>query len=156
MKELKVLLESGGASEVTSVIQSGNVVLESGLAAGQLASQTQQAIEDQYGFSTQIMLLKAADYLSIVAANPFPQAEVAPKTLHAFVANQDIQVDQDALLQFKAASESVSVAGRVLWLHAPDGIGRSKLVIKIAKVTACDTTARNWNTLSKLRDLLIQ
>jgi uncharacterized protein (DUF1697 family) len=154
MKELKALLESGGASEVTTVIQSGNVVLDSEQPGSLLAEQTRQAIELQFNFSPQVMVVPADEYLLAVNANPFPKAVAEPKTLHAFFANQSIQVDQQALAQYKAEGELISAVGRVLWLHAPDGIGRSKLVTHIAKITQCDTTARNWNTLSKLRDLI--
>jgi uncharacterized protein (DUF1697 family) len=35
-------------------------------------------------------------------------------------------------------------------LHAPDGIGRSKLAAKIEKTLGVPTTARNWNSVTKL------
>ena len=51
--------------------------------------------------------------------------------------------------------ERVRVAGRHAWLVYPDGVGRSKLTTAIieAKLGARGT-ARNWNTVLKLRALL--
>jgi uncharacterized protein (DUF1697 family) len=92
----------------------------------------------------------------MVNANPFPEAVAEPKTLHAFFSIQCIELNQDTLSQYQAENESVQLAEKIVWLHAPEGIGRSKLVNRIAKITQTDTTARNWNTPSKLRDLLAE
>jgi uncharacterized protein (DUF1697 family) len=144
MKDLKVLLKDTRATDIATVIQSGNVVLESELSADPLASRTQLAIKEKLGFSPQIMVLPADDYL--VNANPFPEAVAEPKMLHAFFAIQCIELNQDALSQYQAESESVQLAEEILWLDAPAAIGHSNLVDRIAQITQTDTTARNWNT----------
>lgn len=154
MKTLTALLEGCGTRDVTTVIQSGNVILNSDLAGSQLAVQTQDAIANSLGFSPTIMILPAAEFAALIDRNPFASAETDAKTLHAFFAEQAIQLDTQCLAEYKSDSEACSVDDQVFWLHAPDGIGRSKLVRNIAKITQCDTTARNWNTLSKLRELV--
>jgi uncharacterized protein (DUF1697 family) len=53
MKDLKVLLKDTGAADIATVIQSGNVVLESELEADPVASRTQLAIKGKLGFSPQ-------------------------------------------------------------------------------------------------------
>jgi len=42
----------------------------------------------------------------------------------------------------------------VFYLHAPDGIGRSKLVIKLGRFIGVEMTARNANTVAKLCEML--
>jgi uncharacterized protein (DUF1697 family) len=45
-------------------------------------------------------------------------------------------------------------SGRVFYLHAPDGIGRSKLVEKVGKYINVSMTARNWRTVSKIMEMV--
>ncbi len=40
-----------------------------------------------------------------------------------------------------------------LYLHAPDGIGRSKLAERVEKALGVPVTARNWRTVSTLRGM---
>ncbi|MEX0970413.1 MAG: hypothetical protein WD046_08235, partial [Paracoccaceae bacterium] len=54
-----------------------------------------------------------------------------------------------------AADDEQLFAGRdAVYLHAPGGIGRSKLAEKLPKYLPPATTARNWNTVLKLADML--
>lgn len=48
------------------------------------------------------------------------------------------------------ASESYHVTDQAIYLHAPDGIGRSKLAAAMEKIAGVPATARNWNTVAKL------
>jgi uncharacterized protein (DUF1697 family) len=41
----------------------------------------------------------------------------------------------------------------VFYLHAPDGIGRSKLAVKVEKALAEPATARNWRSVDKIMSL---
>jgi uncharacterized protein (DUF1697 family) len=50
----------------------------------------------------------------------------------------------------KSATEAYKLLGRVFYLHAPDGIGRSKLASAAEKKLGVTTTARNLNTVRKL------
>ncbi len=40
------------------------------------------------------------------------------------------------------------------YLHAPDGIGRSKLAAAVEQCLGVATTARNWRTTRKLIDMV--
>jgi uncharacterized protein (DUF1697 family) len=52
-----------------------------------------------------------------------------------------------------AGPERVAAEGRHLYIHYADGIGRSKLTTaRIEKALGTRGTARNWNTVLKLRD----
>jgi uncharacterized protein (DUF1697 family) len=50
----------------------------------------------------------------------------------------------------KRDNESFSLKGRVFYLHAPDGIGRSKLAERVERTLAVTVTARNWRTVATL------
>ena len=53
-----------------------------------------------------------------------------------------------------AETESFEIAARAFNLHAPDGIGRSKLAEKVERLLGVPATARNLNTCRKLLEML--
>ena len=55
-----------------------------------------------------------------------------------------------ALAEHLARDERYRVRGRVLYLHAPRGIGRSKFAARAERVLAVAATARNWRTATEL------
>jgi uncharacterized protein (DUF1697 family) len=97
----------------------------------------QAALEDQ--------LARAA------AANPFGQADDEPTSVHVFFLSQrPRQPDLAAMQRLKTRSEAFVPAGRVLYLHTPDGFGVSKLAARIEKLLGVAATARNWRTVNKM------
>jgi uncharacterized protein (DUF1697 family) len=156
MKALRGLLENLGLQNVQTYIQSGNVVFQSQEAdTEELASQISAAIEKHHGFEPRILILTAAEMETAVQANPFPEGEAEPKSLHLFflVAIPD-SPDLAALDELKNDNERFELIDRVFYLHAPDGIGRSKLVEKVGKYINVSMTARNWRTVSKIMEMV--
>lgn len=155
MKELKALLESLDCSDVKTYIQSGNVVFshaETGDA--NLSQKIGSAIEKRYGFLPRVLLLSAEELQRAAAENPFTAAATEPKTLHLwFLAETPREPDLDGLHKLKAESESFVLTGRTFYLHAPDGIGRSKLAARVEKLLGVTATARNWQTVQKVLEL---
>jgi len=50
----------------------------------------------------------------------------------------------------RAASEKSALRGKVLYLHAPQGIGRSKFAARAEGLLGVAGTARNWRTVTQL------
>lgn len=155
MSELVVLLESLGCSAVKTYIQSGNVVFDHvNTNNSDLSRAISSAIQKQSGFSPHILLLTASELQQAVTHNPFPDATAEPKTLHLwFLANAPDEPDLDKIEKRKSASESFVLMGHVFYLHAPDGIGRSKLAANVEKLLGVAATARNWRTVTRILDL---
>ena len=101
------------------------------------------------------MLILSADQLAnTIEANPFPEAESEPKTLHLFfLSSVPAAADIESISERKSHSERFHLANRVFYLHAPDGIGRSKLAASAEKLLGVTVTARNWRTVQKLREM---
>ena len=90
----------------------------------------------------------------VIRGNPYPEAEAVPGTLHVnFLASVPPQPNLDGLEKLRAASERFQLAGDALYLHAPDGIGRSKLAAALERLRGVPMTSRNWNTVRKLGDM---
>lgn len=155
MRDLVTLLEAIGLQHVQTYIQSGNVVFQTerkDLLA--LAQEIGTAIEAGYGFRPQVMLLCLADMETAVARNPFPDATDNHKTLHFYFLESIPPAPDLALLaSLKTEREQFQLIDTVFYLHAPDGIGRSKLAVKVEKALGVATTARNWRTVSKVLEM---
>lgn len=157
MKELRErLLEEKFFQEVETYIQSGNLVLTTTVRKPRLIEEAvQKTIESGFGFAPRVLALSAPEFRQVVEANPYPHALENPKSLHFFF--MDTAPDSpglEKLESLRAESESFQIQGRILYLHAPDGIGRSKLAAAIEKAVGVDTTARNWNTVKSLLEML--
>jgi len=148
MKALRDLLEKLGCEEVASYIQSGNVVFRhQERAAGKMIQVITKAMKSGFGFRPKVLLLTRDQLAGYVKGNPFPAGESEPKTLHIwFPAEPPSDADLDGLNRLKSKSEKFLLAGGVFYLHAPDGIGRSKLAAKVEKSLGVPATARNWRT----------
>lgn len=63
-------------------------------------------------------------------------------------------VDLQALDRVKTGTESYKLTNHVFYLHAPDGIGRSRLAAIIERSLGVTTTSRNFRTIDKLRSMV--
>lgn len=158
MGDLRTLLKDLGHTDVATYLQSGNAVFSSASPdEDALAAALEQAIEARFGF-TVACLVRSGAYLAAVAdACPFPAAELQGKQLH--VTYFDRQVDAARFAAIDPADylpEEFRLGDRALYLYAPDGLGRSKLAVALARpavVKGTVATSRNWNTVEKLVEM---
>lgn len=152
MAELRADLEALGMENVRTYIQSGNAVFDSkARSAAALGQKIEQRIETEHGFRPQVFVLTREDLLSAIGANPFLQATEDPSKLHfGFLAEPATDADLTALEAAAKASEAYVLGTSVFYLHAPEGIGRSKLAANLEKHLGVAVTARNYRTVDKL------
>ncbi|MDQ3860808.1 MAG: DUF1697 domain-containing protein, partial [Actinomycetota bacterium] len=119
-----------------------------------LSNKISAAIKKSHGFEPQVFLLKLEDMEKVVDANPFPEAESEPKTLYVhFLASMPKNPDFAILESIKSERERYVRKDGVLYLHVPDGIGRSKLAANVEKLLGVPVTSRNWRTVRKIVDM---
>jgi len=149
MAELRAIMEKLGARAIETYIQSGNAVYEGTLDAQELGA----AIEAARGFKPQVMTLSAATLKAAARANPFPEAEAEPKTLHLFFLGSESEADPETFGAHANGVERWRLDGRVLYLLSPGGLSKSKLATKIERLLGVPVTARNWSTVTKLCEM---
>lgn len=155
MKELVPILEALGCRNVLTYIQSGNAVFESGkIDTSRLSKRISEEIKKRRGFEPHVLMLGVEDIEKAIAKNPFPEAELEPKTLHfGFLASAPRNPDLGALERLRKDTERFRLIGKVFYLHAPEGIGRSKLAAGAERLLGVAMTDRNWRTVCKIRDM---
>ena len=158
MRDLVALLDAIGCTNPKTYIQSGNVVFRSDEdCSSMMADRISDAVAQKQGFRPQVLVISREELQKAADQNPFPEAHPEPSTVHLFfLAGQPPQPDIDGLTRLKAQSESFLLGDKVFYLHAPAGIGRSRLAARAEKLIGVDATARNYRTVSKLLELASQ
>ena len=155
MKTLRELIEELGGEQVSTYIQSGNAVFrhtESDASA--LASKVRASVQTRCSFEPAVLLLAVKEFEQAIGNNPFDAETKDPKTVHLwFLSEAPKNPDLDGMASIRSASERFELIDDVFYLHAPDGIGRSKLAAKVERLLGVDATARNWRTASKIQEL---
>lgn len=156
MADLRRELEELGLEAVRTYIHTGNAVFRTAdTELPDLADAIAGAIERGHGFRPRVLVLDAADFRRAMDENPFPEAETEPKRLHLyFLAAELSDMDLPALKEAATDSERFHIGERVVYLHTPDGFGRSGLAEQIERRVGVPATARNWRTVVKLREMI--
>ena len=162
MAALREVVEGLGHTEVATYIQSGNVVFTSGESdATTLAVALERAIGGRLGVRPRVVVLSCRELARVVADNPF-SGEDNPRLVHAVFWNGPLGAEElDAVAAAQRRSRELGsrdearVVGTTLYLHTPDGYGRSELAAQLARIAGARTgdtagTARNWATVRKL------
>lgn len=158
MKELAALMEGLGLSNIRTYIQSGNVVFQSKAGnINEIANDISAAIGKSFGFVPQVLILSQQELGKAIASNPFPEGQSEPKSLHfLFLESVPGNPDMDKLETIKMASERFRLVDSVFYLHAPEGIGRSKLAANVEKALGVSGTARNWRSVNKIMSMALE
>ena len=158
MKELVARLQSLGCEKVRTYIQSGNAVFRHAEhSPAQLSASIREAIRDSQGFAPDVLILTVNRLERAVRSNPYPDAEAEPSKLHLFfLAAVPDNPDIDSLEKMRAESERFVLKTDVAYLHAPDGIGRSRLAARLEKALGVAATGRNWRSAGRILEMASQ
>jgi uncharacterized protein (DUF1697 family) len=152
MADLRHLVEALGHTDVTTVLQSGNVVFTSSRRSpDELASQISAAIAEQMGKEVKVLVRSGTELARIVAANPFPDAVSDPKRLHVVFLSATPDLSG---LDANEGPDRVAPGEGVLYVSHSDGMQGSPLAKHLTeKKLGVTMTARNWNTVTKLAEM---
>lgn len=154
MAVLKAVLIDNDFKNVTTYIQSGNIVLSSDLEKDAVATKIQRLIHDDFQLRIAVFCLDLQEMETALKNNPFTE-NIEPNKLFFTFLKEEPAVDLLADLQkIDFATDQFKVIDKVLYFYLPNGMSNSKLnnnfFEKKLKVTA---TGRNLNTINKLIDL---
>lgn len=155
MAELRTTFESLGHTEVTSIIQSGNVCFDTddtddtGIAAAIRA-----AVAERFDVDVPVLLRSADEFGRVLDAHPFPLGEVEPKLHHVMFLADPAPADAAERIGDHSPDEFV-VIGSEVHVRYPQGSARSKLTNDLVD-RRLDTiaTARNLPTCRKIAEAL--
>ncbi|GAB6939942.1 DUF1697 domain-containing protein [Isoptericola variabilis] len=149
--DLREAAATAGLADARTYANSGNLVAVGAADDGDVAGRVAAALSDRLDGDLRVVALTAERAAGVLAADPFPDA-VADHPSHVQVHLSPEPVDADALARLaEGRLERFAVVDGVLYVDYVAGIGRSRLTpALIDKAAGTWTTARNWNTLTRL------
>ena len=152
MADLRDLFEAIGAEDVTTHVQSGNVVFRgTSRSAAKLERALEQQIKADLGLDVAVLVRTSAQLAALVTGNPFDD----PGNTHVtFLAEKPAAARVRQLDPARSPGDGFRVVGREVYLHCPNGYGRSKFSnAYFEKQLGVAATTRNWRTVAKLAEL---
>jgi uncharacterized protein (DUF1697 family) len=155
MAELRAFFEDLGFCDVATYVQSGNAVFRTkeGDAAA-LTKQIEAAFEEKWGFHSRIMVRDLGWLERLVRENPYPEIAEEPTKLHAYALERAPTAEEATRLTERCTGpERFEIKGDALYLHAPEGLGKSVFANLIPRVLKVPGTARNWRSVLALLEM---
>jgi uncharacterized protein (DUF1697 family) len=164
MADLRLIATDLGYADIATYIQSGNLLFSSdGIDAAEHARVLELAIAECLHVRPAVVVISAAELARTIADNPFPD-ETNDRHLHAVFRDSEPGAAEVARItetvgrvRAKGSADDAVVVGRTLFLHTPDGFGRSELAARLlsgSSGAALTGTARNWATVTRLMAML--
>ena len=161
MADLRAVVTGLGHTDVATYIQSGNVLFTSGEADTEvLGTALEEAITRSLGVKPSVIVLSREELAGVVRDNPYA-GEPNPKLVHAVFfrgpvppgSAEAIEAGQRRAAERGSGRDSARIVGPTVYVHTPDGFGRSELALYLLGRSAgplAAGTARNWATVTKL------
>lgn len=146
-----------GWANVATYIQSGNLVFDA--ACGPAAAETaiEALVRKHHGYDAPAIVRTRAQWAHYPDSNPFPaEAKETPGYLLMLLSKQPPNADAAEVIEARGTmGERAKLAGDALWIHFPEGSGKSKLTpALIDKAIGSPATSRNFTTVLTLREML--
>ena len=159
MAELRAALEDVGFENVSSYIQSGNLVIDpGGLDEARVEHDVAAVIADRFGLAVAVIARTPEELERVIARHPFAAPGLPPEMLHVCFLERAPAAERVASLDVERfLPDRCRVDGREVYLHYPNGSGRSKLTGAYLErqLGGIPATARNLTTIRKLVELTV-
>jgi uncharacterized protein (DUF1697 family) len=156
MSDFAALLGDLGLTDVRTLLNSGNAVGTTTLAAGPLARVVEAAIEERLGFTCDVVVRTRAEVAAAVAHDPLAAVATDPsRYLVVFLGAAPADAAMATLRALDLAPEEWVLEGRELYLWMPAGVAESVVSKHLAKgVLGVTWTGRNVATVRKILDAM--
>jgi uncharacterized protein (DUF1697 family) len=156
MAALRELLAGHGHENVRTLLQSGNVILDSRSTGAKLERELERELEAGLGFRVDVFVRTRDELGKIVARNPL--ASVADDPAKYLVTFLRARLDPAVSRRLRAldlAPERLAIYGRELYTWHPGGLARTELRKHLTdRVLGVSSSGRNWSTVTKLLELV--
>lgn len=157
MAELRRALEEAGVPGARTYLQSGNVVVLSPEPADVVGGLVTEVLIGRFGVTGKVVVLDRDQLAAVVEQNPMPDL-AAINGSRFFVDFSTEEIDRSARERIAAADfggDRAEVVGTVVYLWCEHGISASPIGrFPWDRVLPGTTTMRNWNTVTKVLQLL--
>lgn len=158
MVDLKQLFLNLGYLNVTTYIQSGNVIFNSNVTNYEsLEKEIIKAIYKTFGYTIKVLVLSKTELEIVFNNNPFiKQKGTDSSKLHVTLLNSTPNLNkiEDINRLNSTTNDEFNIQDKSIYLYCPNGYGKTKLNNNLfEKKLNISATTRNWKTITKLIEL---
>jgi uncharacterized protein (DUF1697 family) len=158
MADLRELLSGAGYGEIRTHLQSGNVVLAAEATGADLEQELEALLHAQLSSPIRVVVRSAGELAAIMEADPLRDVADNPSRKQVSFLRAELEPAAAEALETAArdlAPERLVVRGREIYTWHPDGMQKSPTARLLTDQRLQMTvTARNWNTVVKLCELV--
>ena len=155
-EQLRGICAELGLENARTYVQSGNLVFDAAGSAERWSKSLEQALAGKARLPITVLVRSRAEMAALVERNPFAgETGIDLSRLHVtFLRQAPKRAALTALNAIDAGPDRLSHAGREIYLHCPNGYGRTKLSnTMIEKTLSVAATTRNWRTSNTLLEM---
>ena len=146
MADLRRVATDLGYQDVSTYIQSGNLLLRASARPARVARDLAAGIAALGGVEPDVLVRTRTQLAALVTGNPFVERGEDPARCHVLFTESGPPTPLDV-----QPPEEAMASGSDVYLFLPNGVGRSPLAKELTKARA--GTVRSWRTVTKLLDL---
>ncbi|MER9424925.1 DUF1697 domain-containing protein [Mesorhizobium sp. M0317] len=157
MADLKAMAEQLGLKNPRTLVATGNLVFETrATGIAKLEQRLETAFEKTFGRNVVIIVRTAEDWLKLAAGNPFPaDSAEASDQVAVRVMREPTPADGVVALQaYAAEDEKVASVDGDIWVVFSRQRPSSRLLAAMNHKRMGIGTARNWNTVRRLAEMV--
>lgn len=159
MKDLDALFVKAGFKEITTYLQSGNVIFKSPVLkdSEQIRSKIEKSIEGQFELNVPVLVRTGESVIKMTGKNTFLNAgNFDTEKLHVTMLDKTPDREKiKVLLLSEFTPEKFHVSGNDIYLFCPEGYGRAKLNNNfLEKKLGTPATTRNWKTITNIQEII--
>lgn len=150
MADLRALAADLGYRDISTLLNSGNLVYTAARRHADGGTRWQQLIAERLGVNARVIVLSAKDVDTIINENALsPRANDASRLLVVMLADAR---DRERVLTLRATPpEAIAVGTHAVYLWCANGIIDSPIAADLTKMVGDAHTARNWATMLKIQ-----
>jgi uncharacterized protein (DUF1697 family) len=156
MGDLRVTLTDAGFAEVTTHLQSGNVVLGSTKRSpAAVASAVERLVSAEFGVDVDVMARTAGELAKITAKNPLAPRPSDSRGLHvAFLKERPGAAAKRAFSGRTFGDDEFVIRDTEVYLRYPNGVAGSKMNTALFEGgLGTPATVRTWKVVTRLNEL---
>jgi len=156
MAELKQLFLGMGFNDITTYIQSGNVIFKSSEENNsKIEQQIITQVKQVFGLTIKVLVITKKQLKTVFKLNPFLKNNAIDiKALYVIFLKENYFAEGINLIEPYKKNEEFKLVGNSVYLNYSNGAGNSKLTTNLFETKLKTTaTARNWRTITKLVEL---
>jgi len=153
MAQLREVLMRGGFGNVRTYVQSGNVLVDSGLSAHDVGNCVRELIRKHIGPDMAVVVKTGPELHQVLEENPFQQGYDITRVFFAMLTQVPVpeNVQELAAQDFGDEKLAFTRTRDAAYMYIPGPYGRGRLSSNfLEKKLGVSATMRNFNTMSRL------